>query len=131
MTARYARRLGGAPRPTADLTRTWIGRRVNAGFGTGIGRLEDIWIDTDSGEPAWLLIREGRFMGSARKLVPIAGATESGDRIWLPYDKELIRTAPPIDPDRMFTAAEAARLREHFGIDERQRPLRRRTLRRV
>ena len=131
MTARTAHRLAGAPRPTTDLTRTWIGRRVNAAFGTGVGRLEDIWIDTDSGQPAWLLIREGRFSGNAHKLVPISGATESGDRIWLPYDRDVIRNAPTVDPGRMFTADLAAALREHYGIDERQRPLRRRRLRRV
>jgi sporulation protein YlmC with PRC-barrel domain len=125
MTARTAHRLSGTAAPTAERTRTWIGRRVNAGFGTGIGRLEDVWIDTETGMPAWLLIREGRFSSKNHKLVPISGATESGDRIWLPFDKELIRSAPTVDPERMFTADIAAGIREHFGVDERQRPIRR------
>lgn len=129
--ARTAHRLTGAPRPTADLTRTWIGRRVNAAFGTGVGRLEDIWIDTETGRPAWLLIREGRFAGNSHKLVPISGATESGDRIWLPFDRETIRSAPVVSPSRMFTEELAAELQAHYGIDGQQRPLRRQRPRRV
>jgi hypothetical protein len=99
---------------------------VNAAFGTGVGRLEDVWIDTETGMPAWLLIREGRFGSRSHKLVPISGATESGERIWLPFDKDVIRSAPSIDPTLMFTAETATALRDHFGVDERQRPIRRR-----
>src|SRR5881392_894787 len=81
--ARTTHRLHGAKGPGLGEARAWIGDRVTDALGVGVGRLEDIWVDAETGEPSWLLIREGRFGGGAHKLVPFEGATEGGGRLWL------------------------------------------------
>ncbi len=124
--ARITHGLRGAARPSLEQARAWIGDRVTDSLGVGVGRLLDVWVDAETGEPAWLLIREGRF-GGDHKLVPFAGATEGGGRIWLPYERDLIRSAPAVGAGDVLTAELGGRLREHFGVAPRQRPAPQRT----
>jgi hypothetical protein len=119
--ARTTHRLRGAKGPGLGEARAWIGNRVTDSLGVGVGRLEDIWVDAVSGEPAWLLIREGRF-GSRHKLVPFEGATEGGNRVWLPFERDEIRSAPEIGAEEILTAELGERLRAHFGVEERRAP---------
>lgn len=115
--ARTTHRLRGALRPGLGEARAWIGSRVTDSLGVGVGRLEDIWVDAESGEPAWLLIREGRFGGS-HKLVPFSGATEGGGRIWLPFERDQIKSAPAVGAEEVLTAELGEQLREHYGVLE-------------
>jgi hypothetical protein len=128
--ARTSHRLRGASRPGLSEARSWIGKRATAALGSGVGRIEDIWVDSETGEPAWLLIREGRFAGGTHKLVPFAGATEGGGPIWLPFEREMIRSAPSISTDQALTAELAERLDVHYGIGRNRPKLRRPTRRR-
>ena len=74
-TARTTHRLYGATRPNLAEARSWVGSRVTDSLGSGLGRLEDVWVDADTGDPDWLLIREGRFGSGKHRLVPFEGAT--------------------------------------------------------
>jgi len=118
-TVRTSQRLYGATRPGLTEARTWIGDRAVDSFGSGLGRVEDVWVDADSGEPAWLLIREGRFGGGRHKLVPFDGATSSGGRVCLPYERSVVRGSPEIGAQEILTASLGERLRAHY---ERSRP---------
>jgi len=112
--ARTTHRLYGATRPGLAEARTWIGSRVTDSFGSGLGRVEDVWVDADSGEPAWLLIREGRFGGGKHKLVPFDGATAGGGQVWLPYERGVVRGSPEIGAQEILTASLGERLRAHY-----------------
>jgi sporulation protein YlmC with PRC-barrel domain len=114
--ARTTHRLHGAARPSLTEARTWIGSRVTDSFGTGLGKLEDVWIDAESGDPSWLLIREGRFGGGRHKLVPFEGATGGGGQVWLPLERDLVRESPEVQPDEVFTATLGDHLRTHYGL---------------
>ena len=118
-TARTTHRLYGATRPGLAEARTWIGHRATDSFGSGLGRVEDVWVDADSGEPAWLLVREGRFGGGRHKLVPFDGATSSGGQVCLPYERSVVRSSPEIGAQEILTASLGERLRAHY---ERSRP---------
>ena len=119
--ARTTHRLRGAKGPGLGEARAWIGNRVTDSLGVGVGRLEDIWVDAQTGEPSWLLVREGRF-GGRHKLIPFEGATEGGGRLWLPYERDLIRSAPEIDTEGVLTAELGEELRAHFGVEDRPAP---------
>ncbi len=114
--ARTTHRLYGATRPGIAEARAWIGSRVTDSFGSGCGRLEDVWVDAESGEPSWLLIREGRFGGGHHRLVPFEGATAGGGQVWLPLERDRIRSSPEIGKNEILTPALGERLRAHYGI---------------
>lgn len=114
--ARITHRLRGAEPPGLAEARTWVGERVTDALGIGVGKLEDIWVEAETGEPAWLLIREGRFGGSKHRLVPFAGATEGAGRIWLPYERSVIRSSPLIGSEDVLTAELGEQLRSHYGV---------------
>ncbi len=115
-TARTTHRLHGATRPNLAEARSWVGFRVTDSLGSGLGRLEDVWVDADSGDPAWLLIREGRFGGGKHRLVPFDGATAGGGQLWLPYERDLVRSSPVIGASEILTSSLSERLRAHYGL---------------
>lgn len=120
-SARTPHRLRGAAAPDLAEARTWIGSRVTDSNGTGVGRLEDVWVDAETGAPAWLLIREGRFGGGSRRLVPFDGATAGGGQVWLPHGRETIKTSPEIGAQEVLSPQLGDRLREHYGSPRRRR----------
>jgi sporulation protein YlmC with PRC-barrel domain len=115
--SRKTHRLYGAAASGLTEARTWIGSRVTDSDGSGIGRVEDVWVDADSGDPAWLLIREGRFGGGRHRLVPFEGATAGGGQVWLPYQRDVVRSSPEIGAHEILTAALGERLRAHYAHD--------------
>jgi len=113
-SARTTHRLYGATRPDLAEARSWVGSRVTDSLGSGLGRLEDVWVDADSGDPAWLLIREGRFGSGKHRLVPFEGATAGGGQLWLPYERDLVRSSPVIRSSDILTPSLSERLRAHY-----------------
>lgn len=110
--------LQGAAKTGLDEARSWIGNRVTDMNGASVGRLEDVWVDADSGDPAWLLIREGRFGGGSHKLVPFGGATAGGGQVWLPHERSVIRAAVNIREQEVLTRELGGQLREHYGFGQ-------------
>jgi sporulation protein YlmC with PRC-barrel domain len=121
--ARSTHRLHGAAAPGLSQARAWIGDRVVDTNGAACGRLEDVWVDAESGEPAWLLIREGRFGGGRHRLIPFGEAAEGGGHVWVPHERSRIRSAPEISGDEILTTQLRDQLREHYGVG-RRRPTR-------
>ena len=124
-TARITHRLHGAARPGLSQARTWIGDRVVDINGAAVGRLEDVWVDAETGDPAWLLIREGRFGGGKHKLVPFEAATEGGGQVWIPHGRETIRSGPEIGAETILSGQFGQELRRHYGVGARPASLRR------
>ncbi len=112
--ARTTHPLFGATKPGFAEARGWIGHRVTDSLGSGLGRLEDVWIDADTGDPAWLLIREGRFGNGRCRLVPFGGSTAGGGQVWLPYERRVVRSSPEIGESELLTASLGERLRAHY-----------------
>lgn len=115
--ARTTHRLYGAIKPGLTEARGWIGHRVTDNLGSGLGRLEDVWVDADTGDPAWLLIKEGRFGNGRHKLVPFSGSTAGGGQVWLPYERQIVRSSPEIGNSEILTASLGERLRAHYQQD--------------
>jgi PRC-barrel domain len=113
--ARTTRRLYQATTPGLAEARTWIGFRATDSIGSGLGRVEDVWVDADSGEPAWLLIREGRFGGGKHRLVPFDGAIAGGGQVWLAHERGVVRGSPEIGAREILTASLGERLRAHYA----------------
>jgi hypothetical protein len=84
--------------------------------GEQIGKVEEIYLDADSGEPEWALVHTGLF-GTKRTFVPLAGATEEDGKLRVPLEKATVKDAPQVEPDGKLTKDEEAALYRHYGIE--------------
>jgi uncharacterized protein (TIGR02271 family) len=102
--------------PDIDTVRGWQGRTMVDGGGDRIGSIEGIYADDQSGEPEWALVNTGLF-GTKSTFVPLTQAFQSDNDIVVPYDKQLVKDAPRIDPDGHLSEAEERQLWRHYGLD--------------
>ena len=102
--------------PDVDTVRSWQGATLVDRDGDRVGTIEAIYLDHQSGEPEWALVNTGLF-ASRSTFVPIAQASASGDQVQVPYDKQLIKDAPSMDPDGHLSEAEEQQLWRHYGLD--------------
>jgi uncharacterized protein (TIGR02271 family) len=102
--------------PDIDTVRGWQGRMLVDRDGSRIGPIDAIYLDDDTGQPEWALVTTGLF-GTKASFVPLAQASASGDQVRVPYDQQLVKDAPRVDPDQQLAEAEERRLWRHYGLD--------------
>ena len=83
--------------------------------GDKLGKIEEIYLDTDTNQPEWALVTTGMF-GTKQSFVPISGASREGDTITVPFDKDTVKDAPKVDPDGRLSGSEEAELYRHYGM---------------
>src|SRR5918997_5717668 len=101
---------------TREDVATWRGRDLAASDGSKIGRIEEIYLDTDTNEPEWALVHTGLF-GTKQTFVPLRGASPADDQLRVPYEKDQVKNAPKIDPDGELSQSEETELYRHYGMD--------------
>ena len=102
--------------PDIDTVRTWQGRTLLDRDGDRIGTIDAIYLDDQTGQPEWALVNTGLF-GTKSSFVPLAQASQSDDDVRVPYDKQLVKDAPRVDPDQHLSEAEERQLWRHYGLD--------------
>jgi uncharacterized protein (TIGR02271 family) len=102
--------------PDIDTVRTWQGRTMVDRDGNRIGTIDAIYLDDQTSQPEWALVNTGLF-GTKSSFVPLAQATQTGDDVRVPYDKQLVKDAPRVDPDQHLSEAEERQLWRHYGLD--------------
>ena len=98
-----------------DTVLGWRGNTVRDRDGEKI-TVGDVFLDGVTDRPAWIGVRTGWF-GSKQSYVSLASARVAADEVQLPYDKELVKSAPQIDPDVSLTPEEEEALYRHYGED--------------
>lgn len=114
-----ARDLGSripADPPSIDDVREWAGYRVDEISGQSVAKMQMAFVDAESGDPVWVLVKLGRF----GKTVPVSirECAAAAGRIWVPHDREVIRSAPAVDPRLPLTVAQEKQILDHYGIPE-------------
>jgi len=84
--------------------------------GDKIGAVEEIYLDEQTDEPEWALVKTGLFGGKGT-FVPLRDAREADGALRVPYDKATIKDAPKMDPDGRLSEADEAELYRHYGQD--------------
>ena len=102
--------------PDIDTVRAWQGRTMVDRDGDRIGTIDAIYLDDHTGQPEWALVNTGLF-GTKSSFVPLAQATQTDQDVGVPYDKQLVKDAPRIDPDGHLSEAEERQLWRHYGLD--------------
>lgn len=90
------------------------GSPVYDSAGDKIGKVEEIFYDTETGEPEWIGLGTG-FFGTKRALVPVTGATTREDGVVVAYAKDVVKDSPDVDADEISPALEAS-LYRYYGL---------------
>src|SRR3712207_5929679 len=94
----------------------WTGRQMVDRDGEKIGKLEQIYLDTETGAPEWAAVNTGMF-GTQQSFVPIVDAAPAGGKVQVPYEKDQVKAAPKIAPDGELSVDEEGVLYRHYGRD--------------
>jgi hypothetical protein len=102
--------------PGLDDVKQWIGYRVDEISGHSVAKVEGLFVDQESGEPAYILAKLGRF----GKVVPISirECASAAGRVWVPHDREVIRNAPAVDPGMPLNREQELQVLQYYGIPE-------------
>lgn len=104
--------------PTLPGALGWEGFRLDDIGGTSVARVSGVYVDAESGEPVWLVVKVGRFGKVAA--VPLRDCAAGSGHIWCPYDRETLRNAPGIDAGRPLTREQELAICAHYGIRDSQ-----------
>jgi uncharacterized protein (TIGR02271 family) len=94
----------------------WRGHDVVDRDGDRIGKLEEIYLDEQTGQPEWALVKTGMFGGKGT-FVPLADAQPSGDDLRVAFEKSQVKDAPSVDAEQQLSPQEEAELYRHYGRD--------------
>jgi sporulation protein YlmC with PRC-barrel domain len=81
---------------TEDQARETIGRNVVSDDGETLGKVGQLVLDDETGEPAFVTVNTGMF-GTNETFVPVGAATLSGDDVAVPFGKQKVKDVPNVD----------------------------------
>jgi uncharacterized protein (TIGR02271 family) len=84
--------------------------------GAKMGSVEDIYLDRETEEPEWVVIKTG-LLGAQVNFVPLRDASMQGEEIVVPYDKKKVSGAPSVDADGELSQQEEAELYSYYGLE--------------
>ena len=83
--------------------------------GERVGTIEDVYLDEETDQPEWVAVKTGLF-GTRLSFVPLAEASQEGGDVRVPYDKDMIKGAPNVEPDGQLSQGEEAELYRYYGL---------------
>jgi uncharacterized protein (TIGR02271 family) len=96
---------------------TVIGSEAYDTNGDKIGKVGQVYLDDSSDQPSWLTVNTGLF-GSDESFVPVEGASVSGDRVTVSYDKAKVKDAPQVASDGHISPEEEQELYRYYGLSQ-------------
>lgn len=97
----------------------WLGADVAEIGGAPVGQVQGLFVDSEDGEPAWLIARLGRRRRARVVAVPFANCAGAPFGVWVAQEGEAIRSAPVVDPTRPLRREHELTICAHFGIGEK------------
>jgi hypothetical protein len=108
-----------ARRLTATEAMSWLGAEVAEMGGDAVGQVQGVFVDADSGDPAWLVARLGRRRRARVVAVPFSNCAGAPFGVWVAQEGDAIRSAPVVDPTRPLRREHELMICAHFGIGEK------------
>lgn len=105
--------------PSLSEARDWIGHQVDDADGTGTGQVQGLFVDAGSGEPTWLIVKQGGRFGGSLVSIPLRDCAAAAGRVWVAHGRETIRSSPVVDPTRPLLREHELTISAHYGIGER------------
>jgi uncharacterized protein (TIGR02271 family) len=92
------------------------GTSVTSQDGQKIGKVEEVYLDDDSGRPEWVSVKTGMF-GSNTSLLPLSEADITEGTLVVPFAKDKVKGAPNQDPGQQLSRSDEDDLYRYYGID--------------
>jgi PRC-barrel domain len=105
--------------PSAAEAMDWLGAEVAEIGGASVGQVQGLYVDADSGEPAWLIARLGRRRRARVVALPFSNCAGAPFGVWVAQEADAIRSAPVVDPTRPLRREHELTICAHFGIGEK------------
>ncbi len=97
---------------------SWLGAEVAELSGNSVGQVQGLFVDADSGEPAWLVTRLSRRRRARVVAIPFTNCAGAPFGVWVAQESDAIRSAPVVDPTRPLRREHELTICAHFGIGE-------------
>lgn len=83
--------------------------------GEKVGKVGQVYLDDESGNPEWVTANTGLF-GTSETFIPLQEATVTGSEVRVPYTKAFIKDAPNMEVDDHLTRAQEGELYKYYGL---------------
>jgi len=93
---------------------TIIGRTAVDRDGDKVGKVGQVYLDDDNGQPVWVAISTGLF-GTKDSFAPLAGASDAGDDLRLAVEKDRVKNAPSVENDGHLSEQEESALYDYYA----------------
>jgi hypothetical protein len=94
----------------------WRGQDVLGSDGDKLGKLDEVYYDTESDAPAFGAVKSG-LLGKKVTLVPLAGATVGQSHLRVRVAKDEFKDAPSFDPDAELSLDDESGTYRHYGLE--------------
>jgi sporulation protein YlmC with PRC-barrel domain len=94
----------------------WRGEAVIDADGEQLGKLEDVYFDSASGEPLLVSVRSGGLLGRKVRLAPLEGATLGRNHVRIAGSKAQFELGPEIPGSGPFDPAALSVVEEAFEV---------------
>jgi sporulation protein YlmC with PRC-barrel domain len=91
-----------------------IGRTALDSNGEKVGKIEQVYLDNETGQPNWVAIATG-VLGRRHNFAPMHNAQVSGDDVVLGVTKQKVGDAPEIAHDGKLSQYEEETLYEYYS----------------
>jgi sporulation protein YlmC with PRC-barrel domain len=93
-----------------------VGAPVVDADGVEIGRATQAYLDDQTGEPDWVTVGEPGGH-PAPVFVPLRHAALDGDRLRVPYSRDVVTEAPRIPAEDHLDVEDEIQLYRHYGLE--------------
>src|SRR6201995_3561867 len=94
----------------------WRGQDVRDPVGEKLGKLEHVYFDGETDEPAFAAVKSG-LVSKSLTLARPAGASVGHDYVRIDQAKSDVKKAPSFDTDAELSLNEEARVYRHYGLE--------------
>jgi len=93
------------------------GGTVVGNDGSKVGKIGQVYLDDQTGQPEWVTVTTGMF-GGEESFIPLADSSTSGNEVRVPFDKDKVKGAPRVaDSEGHLSQEEEAELYRYYGMD--------------
>lgn len=103
---------------TVEDIKEWRGNDVIDPQGEKLGKLEEVYYDTETDVPSFAAVKSGT-LSKHITLVPLAAATVGQDHVRVTASKDRFKNAPSHDPGAELSVEDEAGSYSYYGLDYR------------